>query len=242
MPPVAVGLLSRIVAVFLVGAIVAGPVPAVLAADAPYITAKELDLLAILPPPVANGSAADRAEQDAVLAAQRAASAERIAQARTDADETVFAMFTPVLGGAFNPRILPATNHLFSRIGMTEDAVVGPVKTAFARIRPYMNNPEIKPLVRPSRSGSYPSGHTTRATAMAIVLGDLLPEKRGAIWERAADYAQSRVIGGMHYPNDLEGGRRAGTAIAVALLGQPEFKVDFEAARSELRQALGLQP
>lgn len=50
------------------------------------------------------------------------------------------------------------------------------------------------------------------------------------------------MIGGMHYPNDLEGGRRAGTAIAVALLGQPEFKVDFDAARSELRQALGLQP
>ncbi len=84
--------------------------------------------------------------------------------------------------------------------------------------------------------------HTTHVTAMAIVLGDLLPEKRGAIWERAADYEQSRVIGGMHYPNDLEGGRRAGTAIAVALLGQPEFKVDFDAARSELRQALGLQP
>lgn len=242
MLPVVTGVLPRIVAVLLVSTIITGPIPAVLAADAPYITARDLDLLAILPSPVSNASAADRAEQDAVLAAQRAASAERITQARADADETVFAMFTPVLSIAFNPRALPATNHLFSRIGTTEDAVVGPAKTAFARIRPYMNNPEIKPLVRPSRSGSYPSGHTTRVNIMAIVLGDLLPEKRRAIWDRAADYAQSRVIGGMHYPNDLEAGGRAGTAIAVALLGQPDFKVDVEAARSELRQALGLQP
>lgn len=181
MPSVAVGLLSRIVAVFLMGAIVTGPVPAVVAADAPYITARDLDLLAILPPPVTNGSAADRAEQNAVLVAQRAASAERLTQALTDADETVFAMFTPVLGGAFTP---PGTagdkpSLLTYR---HEDAVVSPAKSAFARIRPYMNNPEIKPVVRRSRSGSYPSGHTTRVTAMAIVLGDLLPEKRGAIW------------------------------------------------------------
>jgi outer membrane protein TolC len=46
----------------------------------------------------------------------------------------------------------------------------------------------------------------------------------------------------MHYPNDLDGGARAGTAIAVAAMGQADFKADFEAARRELRQYLGLQP
>jgi len=50
------------------------------------------------------------------------------------------------------------------------------------------------------------------------------------------------VIGGMHYPNDLDGGARAGTAIAVALQSRPEFKADLEAARRELRQYLGLAP
>jgi acid phosphatase (class A) len=96
--------------------------------------------------------------------------------------------------------------------------------------------------VRPSVSGSYPSGHTTNATLGAIVMGDIVPEKRPAIWQRANDYSQSRVIGGMHYPNDLLGGKLAGTAIAVALQGHPEFKADFDAARRELRQYLGLAP
>ena len=93
---------------------------------------------------------------------------------------------------------------------------------------------------RPSISGSYPSGHTTNATLAAIVMGDIVPEKRDAIWQRAADYSHSRVVGGMLYPNDLFGGKLAGTAIAVALQSRPEFKAEFAAARRELRQYLGL--
>lgn len=195
MLPVVAGLLSRIVAVLLVSAIITGHVPAVSAADAPYITAKDLDLLAILPPPVSNGSAADRAEQDAVLAAQRAASAERIAQARADADETVFAMFTVVLGSAFNPRALPGDKPSFLTHRHDRGRGCEPGEGRFRTCRPYVNNSEIKPLVRPSRSGSYPSGHTTRVTAMAIVLGDLLPEKRRASSQRrllSADSARFR--------------------------------------------------
>jgi acid phosphatase (class A) len=46
----------------------------------------------------------------------------------------------------------------------------------------------------------------------------------------------------MHYPNDLDGGRLAGTAIVVALQSRPEYKADFAAARKELRGFLGLSP
>ena len=76
---------------------------------------------------------------------------------------------------------------------------------------------------------------------MAAVLSSMLPEKRAAIYERANDYALSRVIGGMHYPNNLEAGRRAGTAMAATLLASPTFKTDFEAAKAEVRKALGFQ-
>ena len=96
--------------------------------------------------------------------------------------------------------------------------------------------------MRPSISGSYPSGHTTNATLAAIVMGDIVPEKRDAIWQRAADYSHSRVVGGMHYPNDLFGGKLAGTAIAVALQSRPEFKADFAAARRELGSIWARRP
>ena len=173
-----------------------------------------------------------------MLAAQRAATPERIEQAKRDADESADTMFAAVLGKPLTAANLPATTRLFARLEETGDAVLGPAKKAFKRVRPYISDPEIKALVRPSITGSYPSGHTTHINASAIVMGDIVPEKRDAIWERAHDYSQSRVIGGMHYPNDLDGGNRAGTAIAVALQGRPEFKADFEAARRELRQYL----
>jgi acid phosphatase (class A) len=210
------------------------------AREAPYLTAQELDLVAILPPPIAAGTEADRAQQDVVLRAQRTATPERIEQAKHDVDESLDTMFGAVLGKPLPAASLPATAKLFDRIGETEEVVVSGTKKAFQKLRPYLSNSEIKPLVRPSVSGSYPSGHTTHVTVAAIVLGEIVPEKRDAIWRRAGDYAWSRVIGGMHYPNDLDGGRLAGTAIAVALQSRPEFKADFQAARRELRGFLGL--
>lgn len=207
------------------------------AREPPYLIAQGLDLVAILPPPVV-----DPEQLALVLAARRAATPERIEQAKRDVDESPDTMFGAVLGKALDEQGLPATARLFARMRETEDTVVGPTKKAFKRVRPYMSSAEIKPLVLPSISGSYPSGHTTNATLAAIVMGSVVPEKRAEIWERAIDYALSRVIGGMHYFDDLEGGRRAGTAIAVALLGRPEFRSDFEAARRELRAYPGLQP
>ncbi len=205
------------------------------AREPPYLTPQDLDLVTILPPPVVGP------EQLAlVLAAQRAATPERIEQAKRDVDESPDTMFGAVLGKTIDEKQLPATARLFSRMRATEDALIGPAKKAFKRVRPYLSSKEIKPLVRPSVSGSYPSGHTTNATLAAIVMGNIVPEKRDAIWERAADYSQSRVVGGVHYPNDLLGGKLAGTAIAVALQSRPEFKADFEAAKRELRQYLQL--
>ncbi len=211
-----------------------------LAGDKPYLTSKDFDIIPFLPMPVANGSPEDASQQMLVIAAQKAASPERIALANADAVETVYAMFSSVMGPGFTPEKLPLTTMLFARLGETEDAVVDPVKAYFGRIRPFKNNPEIKALVKPSTSGAYPSGHTTRSTMMAIVLGSMVPEKRADLFVRANDYAHSRIIGGMHYPNDLDGGRRAGSAIAATLLADPVFRDDMQAARSELRKALGL--
>lgn len=211
------------------------------AAESPYLTHQQLDIIPFLPTPVVNGSAEDRAQQAFVLAAQKAATPERIALANSDAEETVYAMFTTVLGPRFKAANLPVFTAMFERIGETEDAVVDPVKAYFGRTRPFLNNPEIKPLVKPSKSGSYPSGHTSRSTMMAVILSSMLPENRGPIFVRANDYAESRVIGGMHYPNDLEAGRRAGSAMAATLLASPTFRADFETSKTELRKVLGLQ-
>ena len=75
---------------------------------------------------------------------------------------------------------------------------------------------------------------------MGIILSDMVPEKRAEIMARAADYAHNRVVGGIHYPSDIEAGKISGSVIAAVLLSRPDFKAEYEVARSELRSDLGM--
>ncbi|KQW63996.1 phosphatase PAP2 family protein [Variovorax sp. Root411] len=89
-------------------------------------------------------------------------------------------------------------------------------------------------------SGSYPSGHSTFAYLAGIVLAEMVPEKRAQIFARASEFGENRVLGGVHYPSDIEAGRRLATMIAVLIQGNPAYQGDFAAAREELRAWLGL--
>jgi len=206
----------------------------------PYVTAADLDLTAFLPAPAKAGSDEDKAQQAEVLTAQKDVSPERVALARADADQSVFDMYTRTFGPWFSAQALPKTASLFARVGESEDATLDPAKPFYGRTRPFLTNPDIKPLVRPSISGSYPSGHATRVTAVAIILASMLPEKRDTIWDRAREYAFSRVVGGVHHVADIEAGYRAGSALAAAVMSNSEFKADYSAVRAELRAAFGL--
>jgi acid phosphatase (class A) len=206
----------------------------------PYITSKTMDLTVLVPPPPAKGSAQDQADMQAVLEAQANASEARRAQALADSDETIYVMFAAILGPKFNAASLPKTSLLFERIGESEDETLDAAKPFFGRVRPWMANPEVKAYARPSKTPSYPSGHTTRVNIDAIMMAAMVPEKKTEIWARADDYAQSRVIGGMHYPTDIVAGRRTGSAMAAVMLQDPKFKADFDAAKAELRSVLGL--
>ena len=222
----------------LVALILALPLPSM--AGPPYLTAEMLDLTLLLPPPPPAGGAVEKAEIEAVIAVQRAASPERIALGARDAAEDVFTMFASVMGAAFAPANLPVASVLFERVGESEDETVDPAKKKFARQRPWIASSEVKVLGPSTKSGSWPSGHTTRSTLEAIILAAMVPEKREAIWARQSEYAQSRVIIGMHYPLDLVVGGRAGTAMATAMFADPAFRADFDRARTEVRKALGL--
>jgi acid phosphatase (class A) len=104
-----------------------------------------------------------------------------------------------------------------------------------------MVDSRVKPIVKLSTSGSYPSGHTTVGTLMGIVLAQMLPENRTNILARAWAYGQNRVIAGIHYPSDIEAGRLSGTAIAAVLATHSDFNNEFQAAKAELRAVLGLR-
>jgi acid phosphatase (class A) len=206
----------------------------------PYADAKEVNLLLLLPPPPTNDSAQMKAELGELLTIQVTRTKEMETRAFADATENVWRFADVVDDPKFTPENLPKTKAFFDRIIETEAAVVDPAKDVWKRPRPHLYSDLVKPVVPLSKSGSYPSGHSTVGTLMGIELANMLPEKRAAIMARAWEYAHNREVGGIHYPSDIEMGRISGTVIAEAISTHADFKQEFEAAKAELRAALGL--
>lgn len=211
------------------------------AAPAPYFDTTTLDLMRVLPSPSPNESAATRADLDEMLAVQRTRNDAQSKRAVEDAEATIY-RFADALGNppGFTPNNLPKTEALFARIIRVHSLLIGPAKRSFARPRPFLLEPKLTPLLEKPTDGAYPSGHSAYARWVALILGDMIPEKRTELITRANEYAYNRVVAGVHYPSDIEAGKLAGTAIVSVLYTVPDFRRDLAAATVELRQALNL--
>lgn len=205
----------------------------------PFADAKEIDLVTILPPPPPNDSAQTKAEIGEVLTLQVTRTPEMVARAQADAEENVW-RFADVMGPNFTKEKLPKLAAFFDRIVETEGAVVDPAKDVFKRPRPHQLSDLVRPAVKMSNSGAWPSGHTTVGTLMGIVLSDMVPEKKAEIMARAWEYGNNRIVGGIHLRSDVEMGRISGSVIAAIIMKHDDFKAEYEPAKAELRAALGL--
>jgi acid phosphatase (class A) len=206
----------------------------------PYSDNKEINLLLLLPPPAASDSAQMKAELGEVLTLQVTRTKEMEARAIADATQNIWRFADVVDSPKFTAVALPKVAAFFDRLVETEAAVVDPAKDVWKRPRPHLYSDLVKPVVPLSKSGSYPSGHATVGTLMGIELSNMLPEKRAEIMARAWEFGHNREVGGIHYPSDIEMGRISGTVIAQTISTHPDFKAEFEAAKAELRAALGL--
>ncbi|MGQ0534680.1 MAG: phosphatase PAP2 family protein [Methanobacteriota archaeon] len=89
-------------------------------------------------------------------------------------------------------------------------------KEAAGRERPQ----DVRDVLDPPESASFPSGHATTAMAVAWVAGRHL--RRRAVWIVLASYAilqgAFRVYAGVHYPSDVVAGFAIGLAIGEAVI------------------------
>jgi acid phosphatase (class A) len=223
-------LLPRVVAFLVLVAL--SPLASALSGAEPYPLAQRIDLASLLPPPPAAGSDADRTDLAAVLALQQSRSEAQLALAKADAEASVF-RFADAVGKDFDAKRLPSTALLFDRLTRSIGAVVGPAKDHWNRPRPFLASGDVHPTSRPDGS-TYPSGHAVLARLYAIVLADLLPQKRREIFARGDRFAQGRLVNGVHYPTDVEAGLIAATVIAAELRQQQAFRDDLARAREEL--------
>lgn len=128
----------------------------------------------------------------------------------------------------------PQLYKLLDRVSETSREVNRSAKNYWNTKRPYLMDKNIKALITPHDNPAYPSGHTSGSYVLAHVLGLLIPEKRAQFQERAAKIAWHRVMIGMHYPKDVDGGRQLALLVVGALMENPDFRKDFEKAKKEL--------
>jgi acid phosphatase (class A) len=190
-----------------------------------------------LPPPPAAGSANNKAEFDELKAIAARSTPAELAQAAHDAKDEKADLFNGAVG--FDLMALPETSKLLSMVVEEEGADTKAAKTYFHRLRPYAADPSIKTceFVMPGKAGnanSYPSGHATLAFSTGVVLAALLPAKSQAILARASEYAEHRLVCGVHFRSDIVAGQEFGTLLAIKLMENPGFKAQMAKAQAEL--------
>lgn len=209
------------------------------AAEAKYLSTGALDPVALLAPPPAPGSIEDRWELEATQRVYAAATPEQRARGLDEVKLTIF-HFAPAIGPWFQPGKFPRTEALFAEVEKEAKAVTSVAKKHWQRIRPYHVAPTRFPqaIEHEERTDySYPSGHSTRGTLFAALLGELMPEHRAALFAKGRETGWLRVLGGVHYPEDVFAGRVLGQALAREFLRSEKFQADLAAARAELEGA-----
>lgn len=198
-----------------------------------------VDPKTILPAPPPADSLAGRADVAVVLAVQAGRTPEQVQWAKRVAASDYFALLTDgILPARISTEACPATFAFFRRLHVACAAVGKRAKDVYIRQRPFGVDPRIEPCVVRLTTGSFPSGHAYEARVLAQIIGELLPEYRTAVLERADRVAWARVVAGVHYPTDLVAGKMLADAVVFRLRADCRFRADLEDCRTEIESVL----
>ncbi len=211
------------------------PVECWAASPAYYLPPDADDFRAILGDPPAKESDETRRELDIVLREQSRRTPADLDRIRAEAQRMVVA-FAEVLGPKLTARDLPLTFALIKNVGSDTGDRIDESKLVWNRSRPYEDDPRVKPAIPPAAGSSYPAAKAVSAWIYAVVLGELVPEKRSALLARGWLIAWGRVMAGLHYPSDAAAALKLGDYYAQRLLSSPAFRADLAKAREECRR------
>jgi acid phosphatase (class A) len=211
-----------------------------------YLSAEELpDAVKFLPPPPEEGSAAfalDEAQYRWGKTQREGARGIQAYEESTVNVDTMALMFSKAFGRELSEARTPKTLHLLRRSVKTFRLSATKPKATYMRLRPFVFYREGTLIPRDEEyertQGSYPSGHTVRGWGMALVLAQLCPERQNEILTAGYEWGQSRVIAGYHWQSDVDASRLLASACFARLQSCPEFLMDLEAARKELKSSL----
>lgn len=205
------------------------------AADDAYLANSHLNPVELLAPPPLPDSAEQAADLAEVRAVHAAAAGADTAAAAMEEKLSVW-VFAPAIGTYFDAARLPKTAAFFKRVQHTTETFEEEGKNFWKRPRPYVVDPSLA-NGKPEKSFSYPSGHSLRGTVYALVLADLVPDKRDAILAKGREIGWHRVELARHYPTDIYAGRVLAQAVVRELKTDPAFEKDFADIKAELAAA-----
>ena len=144
------------------------------------------------------------------------------------------------LGVELTDQNAPRFTALMRRVGRDSSLLTNLPKDQFKRLRPFLIDKGpicLDPKGGIANSFDYPSGHVTFSWTVGLILAELAPDRATDILIRARAFGESRLVCGVHNMSAVESGRTNGSIIVASLHGQPEFRADLDAVRSEIAAA-----
>jgi acid phosphatase (class A) len=213
-----------------------------LEADAKSYFAAEILSPALIDPPLKENSSQRKKEVNYIVNLQNNLDIKEFDQAfkERELDQKVTEEILSAVHPALTKKQNPELYEFLTQIAETTFVVVNNTKNYWNIKRPYLAEKKVKALIPFVNNPSYPSGHTTASYVYANILGQLIPQKRAEFMAIAAKIAQHRVLAGMHYPSDLDGGRQLALLIVGALMENSDFQSDFKKVKKNLKLAENL--
>ena len=179
------------------------------------------DVAAVEAPPFA-GAGAERGEIAQLLALQ---------SARTPAQVAIFNKWNNLAASQWNRiardlvisnnTVPPRAARIYAALSVAQyDATIAAARSGanFQRATPAQTDAQITPLS--NISDGYPSRTAALCSASADVLKALYPNNKAQIEAAQSECAQSRLVGGVSFPSDIEAGGKVGDDIAAKVLAR----------------------
>lgn len=147
--------------------------------------------------------------------------------------------FSGAVGKELTPEKYPVLANTIMGVMQDVRSSIQKAKNRYARHRPYQHFQEHTPVPEdesPTDFTSYPSGHTVRGWAAAMLLVAVFPEHANEILNVGYQIGQSRVILGYHYQSDVEAARLAASAGFARLCAEQKFRDAIVECQQEVKK------
>jgi D-alanyl-D-alanine dipeptidase len=160
--------------------------------------------------------------------------------------DSLFAQFRVPFGLEISKEGTPVIyRFLINSLSTIDQTRVAP-KAFYLRKRPFERFHEHMLTVYEEKElsgeGSYPSGHSQRGYAAALLLSEINPANADTIMARGYMYGESRVIVGAHWQSDVDASRLCASIGLARLHTSRDFLADLAKAQDEFKRLTGALP